>query len=89
MNQTQTFVMILIVTTSVIYGVLKIIKGPIGAAVARRISGSVDDDGRHDEELNELRARVAELEERVDFTERVLLQQPERGQVPAGGEQQS
>ena len=89
MSQDQTFVMILIVTTSVIYGALRIIRGPIGAALARRISGSSEGDGRHDEEINQLRERVAELEERVDFTERVLLQQPERGQVPAGGEQQS
>lgn len=89
MSQDQTFALILIVTTSVIYGVLKIIRGPIGAALARRISGSSEGDGRHDEEINQLRERVAELEERVDFTERVLLQQPERGQVPAGGEEQS
>jgi hypothetical protein len=87
-SEDQTFALILIVTTSVIYGVLKIIRGPIGAALARRISGSVEGDGRQNEEINELRTRVAELEERVDFTERVLLQQPERGQVPAGGEQQ-
>lgn len=86
MSQDQTFALILIVTTSIIYGVLKIIRGPIGAAVARRISGSVEANGSQDEELNQLRARVAELEERMDFTERVLLQQSERGQVPAGGD---
>ncbi len=84
MSQDQTFALILIVTTSVIYGVLKIIKGPIGAALARRISGSVESDGGQEEEITQLRARVAELEERMDFTERVLLQQPERSNVPAG-----
>ena len=86
MSQDQTFALILIVTTSVIYGVLKIIRGPIGAALARRISGSAEGDGHQDEEINQLRARVAELEERVDFTERVLLQQQERGHIPAGGD---
>jgi hypothetical protein len=85
-SQDQTFALILIVTTSVIYGMLKIIKGPIGAALARRISGTVEGDGRQDEEINQLRVRVAELEERMDFTERVLLQQQERGQIPAGGD---
>jgi hypothetical protein len=85
-NQDQTFALILIVTTSVIYGVLKIIKGPIGAALARRISGSVESDGRHDEEMSQLRARVAELEERVDFAERVLLQQPDRAGIPGAQE---
>lgn len=81
MSQDQTFALILIVTTSVIYGALKIIRGPIGAALARRISGAAEPDGRQEEEINQLRARVAELEERVDFTERVLLQQPDRSSV--------
>lgn len=86
MSQDQTFALILIVTTSVIYGVLKIIKGPIGAALARRISGSTEGDGRQEEEIHQLRARVAELEERMDFTERVLLQQPDRSGIPGGQE---
>jgi hypothetical protein len=85
-NQDQTFALILIVTTSVIYGVLKIIKGPIGAALARRISGSVEPDDRREEEISQLRARVAELEERVDFTERVLLHQPDRSGIPGAQE---
>jgi hypothetical protein len=85
-SQDQTFALILIVTTSVIYGVLKIIKGPIGAALARRISGAAEGDGHRDEEMQQLRARVAELEERVDFTERVLLQQPDRSGI--AGEQE-
>jgi hypothetical protein len=38
------------------------------------------------EQLEDVAARVQDLEERVDFTERVLAQQRERGQLPAGGE---
>jgi hypothetical protein len=57
--------------------------GPLGAALARRIGGPDDDEGR---ELDELRDRihaleaqqdrVAEVESRLDFAERVLAQQP-------------
>jgi len=38
------------------------------------------------EQLEDMAARVQDLEERLDFTERVLAQQRERGQLPAGGE---
>ena len=33
--------------------------------------------------LDELRSRVLELEERVDFAERLLAQRPDRGQLGA------
>jgi hypothetical protein len=36
----------------------------------------------HGEELHELRTRVAELEERLDFTERLLAQQREPERLP-------
>jgi hypothetical protein len=38
------------------------------------------------EQLEDVAARVQDLEERLDFTERVLAQQRDRGQLPAGGE---
>lgn len=34
--------------------------------------------------LDELRGRVVELEERVDFAERLLAQRPDHGQLGAG-----
>jgi plasmid replication initiation protein len=37
------------------------------------------------EQLEDVVARVQDLEERLDFAERVLAQQRERGQLPAGG----
>lgn len=37
------------------------------------------------EALEESVGRVQELEERLDFAERILAQQRERGQLPAGG----
>ena len=38
-----------------------------------------------DGEIAELRARVSELEERLDFTERVLLQERQAGELRQGG----
>jgi hypothetical protein len=85
-NTDQTFAIVLILIASVVFGTVKVLKGPIGTALSRRLTGSLESHD-HDEEVSQLRARVAELEERMDFTERVLLQQPERGQVLTGGEQ--
>ncbi len=65
-------------------GAAVISRGPIGKAVARRISG--DDGGAIPPELpgeilgelDDLRTRVLELEERVDFSERLLAQGTQR-----------
>jgi hypothetical protein len=63
---------------------------PVGKAIAERIrnQGAVP---MHDPELlaevDSLRREVSELGERVDFTERLLMQQQERPQVARGGEQ--
>ena len=61
---------------------------PIGKAIAERIRshGAVP---MHDPELlaevDSLRRDVSELQERVDFAERLLAQQQERPQVAKGG----
>lgn len=61
---------------------------PIGKAIAERIRshGAVP---MHDPELlaevDALRRDVSELQERVDFAERLLSQQQERAQVAKGG----
>jgi hypothetical protein len=71
-----------------IFGTVSILRGPIGRALALRIQGqrALDDPGAR--ELAELRERVASLEEsqaqmadlqeRLDFAERILAQQPPR-----------
>ncbi|MES2304108.1 MAG: hypothetical protein V4558_01300 [Gemmatimonadota bacterium] len=60
------------------------LRGPLGKALADRIAGRSQIDAEDmvaqvpDElyaELDELRARVGELEERVDFSERLLAKQ--------------
>ena len=61
---------------------------PIGKAIAERIRahGAIP---MHDPELlaevDALRRDVSELQERVDFTERLLAQTQERQQVGKGG----
>jgi hypothetical protein len=61
---------------------------PIGRAVAERIRsrGAVPmQDPEILAEVDALRRDVSELQERVDFTERLLAQQQERAQVAKGG----
>ncbi|HEX6090075.1 MAG TPA: hypothetical protein VFZ13_07945 [Gemmatimonadales bacterium] len=68
------------------------ILGPLARALARRIEGKAVDTGLHDElhalrervsEMDGLRDRVLELEERIDFAERLLSQAPQPERLPA------
>ena len=55
-------------------------KGAIGDAIAARLRGDVGSAELQAEalgELDDLRAQMAELQERVDFTERLLAQERE------------
>lgn len=64
---------------------------PVGKAIAERIRSQGAVPVQDPELLNEvdaLRRDLTELQERVDFTERLLLQQQERPQVARGGEAQ-
>jgi hypothetical protein len=59
-----------------------ILRGPLGQAIARRLEGGQPPAG--DEvyaELDDLRHRMVELEERLDFTERLLTQSRDRERV--------
>ena len=61
-----------------------ILRGPLGRAWADRIAGRRPSSaGGSDEEvlaeLDDLRQRVMQVEERLDFTERMLAQQKARG----------
>jgi hypothetical protein len=68
--------------------------GPIGSALARRISGRLQPDDVHAEveelstrvtgEVDDLRTRLAEVEERLDFAERLLAQGGPANQLPGG-----
>jgi hypothetical protein len=61
-------------------GAALILRGPLGSALADRIRGTAQDDVPQMPpelyaELDELRARLGEIEERVDFSERLLTKQ--------------
>ena len=61
---------------------------PVGKAIAERIRAHGAVPMQDPELLNEvdaLRRDVTELQERVDFTERLLAQQQDRAQVARGG----
>jgi hypothetical protein len=60
---------------------------PVGRAIAERIRSHGAVPARDPElldEVDQLRREVSELHERVDFTERILLQNQERAQVAKG-----
>ena len=56
---------------------------PVRKALLRKIEGgSPSQDSRLLEEVDVLRERMGELEERLDFTERLLAQQREQARLP-------
>ncbi len=65
--------------------------GPIGRALARRIEGQAAGPGEFGDlerrlmELEHQVGRTAELEERLEFAERMLLQGREGGRLPGQG----
>lgn len=72
-----------------------LLRGPLGHALVDRIRGGGQPSATGELEVEELRARVAELEarsermveleERVDFAERLLAQRPGSEALPRGG----
>jgi hypothetical protein len=65
-------------------GLVKIL-GPIAKAFADRIrGGEAGADAALAAEVDHLRGRLAEVEERLDFAERLLAQAREADQLPGG-----
>ena len=68
-----------------------ILRGPFGQALAKRMGGgSIDHDTQEETEalhadVDGLRERLSEVEERLDFTERMLAQQPRKEALPPEG----
>ncbi len=68
------------ITLFVMIGAVLILRGPLGKALGQRIAGksAAGDRSAETEELRgeveDLRHRLTEMEERLDFTERVLAQ---------------
>jgi hypothetical protein len=70
-----------------------ILRGPLGSALSRRIEGTgggVEDRVHYLEQrvtdLEQAQARIPELEERVDFAERLLTRGESPDRQPAGEE---
>jgi hypothetical protein len=69
--------------------------GPIGMALGRRLSGRADTHAHTEVEemgaqvtadMDDLRRRLAEIEERLDFAERLLTDNSPANQLPRGAE---
>ena len=62
--------------------------GPIAVAIGHRIRGGRDraPDHRLAAEVDELRTRLAEVEERLDFAERLLARGAQADQIPGGAQ---
>lgn len=80
-----------IVAGAVVFGVL--LRGPVGKAIGKMLDGGETVDTRLSQRVEQLEAqvfdsvsdqqRIAELEERVDFAERMLAQRQNAGTFPA------
>ena len=68
------------------WGLVKIFTGPVARALGDRIRGRAggDADPALLAEVDQLRTRLAEVEERLDFAERLLAQAREADQLPGG-----
>lgn len=70
------------------FAAVAILRGPLGKAIADRIAGRhLDGDASAETvalhgEIEELRFRVSEVEERLDFAERLLARQGRQGALP-------
>jgi hypothetical protein len=83
----EEFIISMVALFSVVGLSLAIILGPVGHALSRRIEGKsaadpkqlamLEDLVTRVEDMPELRREVGELQERVDFAERLLAQRPD------------
>lgn len=86
MREGEDFLIPAIIAMAVIAVV--VIKSPIGNALAARLRGDVTPHGLDEAvlaELDDVRARMAELEERLDFSERLMAQTGEAARIAAPG----
>ncbi len=79
MNPDQKFGIIMTFMILTIVPVVLVLGIPLGKWFARRLERGNQPD--QSAELEELRHRVAELEERVDFSERLLAQAQQQDQL--------
>jgi F0F1-type ATP synthase membrane subunit b/b' len=75
-----------IALAALVFGIVKILTGPIGRAIADRLRGAPPpaQDPALSVEVDTLRTRLAEVEERLDFAERLLASARQADQLPGG-----
>ena len=61
---------------------VKLLRGPLGHALADRLRGNAPPDPGVLEELEAVKGRLAEVEERLDFAERLLAQSEQAERLP-------
>jgi tetrahydromethanopterin S-methyltransferase subunit G len=64
---------------------VKLFRGPFGQAIADRIRGTARPDHAVADELEAVKARLAEVEERLDFAERMLAKGDQAERLPGRG----
>lgn len=83
MQPNDTIALIAIILAVVL---VKIVKGPLGQAIADRLRGTAPPDPGLLDELEAVKTRLAEVEERLDFAERMLAQSEQAERLPGRGE---
>lgn len=83
MSEHQVFIIVMTGVLTTAWTASRVLR-PLGEALSRRLAAGRAPDADHDSRLTDLAARLAELEERLDFTERVLLQE-RQGELEQGG----
>jgi hypothetical protein len=83
MHNNDVLVVFLVVAAVVM---VKLLKGPLGHAIADRLRGAAPPDSTLVDELETVKARLAEVEERLDFAERLLAKGEQAGRLPGRGD---
>jgi hypothetical protein len=75
-----------IIAVVLVIGLLKIFRGPVGEALADRLRGGTParQDAQLLAEVDAMKTRLAEVEERLDFAERLLARRESTDQLPGG-----
>ena len=79
-----------LMTAGLVFGVVKIMQGPVGIALGKRIHGAAgDEDLRTDvsllrEQVDHLQQELSETQERLDFAERLLSQSKGHPELTGG-----
>jgi hypothetical protein len=77
---------VVIIAVVLMIGLLKIFRGPVGEALAERLRGRTpaQPDAQLMAEMDAMKTRLAEVEERLDFAERLLARRESTEQLPGG-----